>query len=523
MPKTRKKKSKRLPVRTKHLRKKLAAVERRKIRKKLNKMPHNLKRRTNKSLHEIPNLFPNKEKILLRLIQKREREKEIKNDEILQRKLKRQKEKERELQVSKEKEEKKKLKQQKLIEKEREEILKKKEEKKKQNKTAIDDLAKIILFSDIVFEVLDARDPMACRCPQIEKYVIENGKILVLLLNKIDLVPREIVQKWVDYFRKDFLTFEIKCDLTTQRQHFGFENLLEFVSKVGEVKRKNDKEEIAKFSFIGFPNTGKRTILNVLKRSRRLFKDPNSILIEFQGIIQPLKNNFLLRNKTVIVKMSKPKIPIGRILSRVDKRSAQEYFKIPSFENRQQFLLLLAQKQKMFQKGNADQNRAAKSLLIGFHKSSVRFYTVPPSELDQDETSKKNSKYYRQYLGKWLKKYGLYELLGKQSNEKFLKFRQLCEWVSALKLKSGKVAETSINSTQLEEYKKQFLEVQSKIEEEQEDEKKKEKEIEKEQKNKNEIEIEDPKNKKENLTKNGKKKRKRSKNKKKHKKRNRKI
>eukprot|EP01155_Anaeramoeba_flamelloides_P030452 Anaeramoba_flamelloidesa86788_14.p1 GENE.a86788_14~~a86788_14.p1 ORF type:complete len:147 (+),score=41.63 a86788_14:37-441(+) len=131
MPKTRKKKSKRLPVRTKHLRKKLAAVERRKIRKKLNKMPHNLKRRTNKSLHEIPNLFPNKEKILLRLIQKREREKEIKNDEILQRKLKRQKEKERELQVSKDKEEKKKLKQQKLIEKEREEILKKKEEKKK--------------------------------------------------------------------------------------------------------------------------------------------------------------------------------------------------------------------------------------------------------------------------------------------------------------------------------------------------------------------------------------------------------
>jgi len=49
------------------------------------------------------------------------------------------------------------------------------------------DLVKVIEASDVLLEVLDARDPLGTRCPEIENMVMKSGpdKRLVLLLNKI--------------------------------------------------------------------------------------------------------------------------------------------------------------------------------------------------------------------------------------------------------------------------------------------------------------------------------------------------
>ncbi|KAJ7950410.1 guanine nucleotide-binding protein-like NSN1 [Quillaja saponaria] len=59
------------------------------------------------------------------------------------------------------------------------------------------ELVKVIEASDVILEVLDARDPLGTRCLDMEKMVMQWGpdKRLVLLLNKIDLVPREAVEK----------------------------------------------------------------------------------------------------------------------------------------------------------------------------------------------------------------------------------------------------------------------------------------------------------------------------------------
>ena len=42
-------------------------------------------------------------------------------------------------------------------------------------------------MADVIIEVLDARDPLGSRCPQVEEAVISRGpsKRLILLLNKI--------------------------------------------------------------------------------------------------------------------------------------------------------------------------------------------------------------------------------------------------------------------------------------------------------------------------------------------------
>ena len=49
------------------------------------------------------------------------------------------------------------------------------------------ELVKVIEASDVILEVLDARDPLGTRCVDMERMVMKSGvdKHLVLLLNKI--------------------------------------------------------------------------------------------------------------------------------------------------------------------------------------------------------------------------------------------------------------------------------------------------------------------------------------------------
>ena len=58
------------------------------------------------------------------------------------------------------------------------------------------EFVKVVELSDVVIQVLDARDPLACRAPEVERFVRKTnpGKRVILLLNKIDLVPKSNVE-----------------------------------------------------------------------------------------------------------------------------------------------------------------------------------------------------------------------------------------------------------------------------------------------------------------------------------------
>ena len=62
---------------------------------------------------------------------------------------------------------------------------------------------KLVNQSDAVLEVVDARFPSLCRTLSVESAVKEAEKPLIIVLNKSDLVPREVSKAWVDYLRTE--------------------------------------------------------------------------------------------------------------------------------------------------------------------------------------------------------------------------------------------------------------------------------------------------------------------------------
>ncbi|XP_047048572.1 GTPase LSG1-1-like [Lolium rigidum] len=65
-------------------------------------------------------------------------------------------------------------------------------------------LWRVVERSDLLVMVVDARDPLFYRCPDLEVYAkeIDEHKRTMLLVNKADLLPLNIRKRWADYFKK---------------------------------------------------------------------------------------------------------------------------------------------------------------------------------------------------------------------------------------------------------------------------------------------------------------------------------
>ncbi|MED6262306.1 large subunit GTPase 1, partial [Ataeniobius toweri] len=65
----------------------------------------------------------------------------------------------------------------------------------------------VFSFSDIVVQIVDARNPLLFRCADLEAYVkeVSPNKVNMLLVNKADLLTREQRKAWAKYFEKEGL------------------------------------------------------------------------------------------------------------------------------------------------------------------------------------------------------------------------------------------------------------------------------------------------------------------------------
>lgn len=273
---------------------------------------------------------------------------------------------------------------------------------------------KVVDLSDVLLEVLDIRDPMGCRSPKLENYILKRGKRVVLILNKADLVPTEIANKWLTFLRREFPTVLFKSTNNPTKATyvplhdgkwrstdcFGVEELIILLNKYSGGSH-------ITAGIIGSPNVGKSSVINSLSRRSaagvgstpgftRVMQEIEVTsrikILDSPGVIASsgleISPSMVLRNSIKIELLEDPVQPVSFILDKVPKEQLMELYGINTFSDADDFLTQLAQKRgKLHKGGEADIEAMARMVLDDWNKGHIRYYTIPPETDDTIEAS----------------------------------------------------------------------------------------------------------------------------------------
>ena len=119
---------------------------------------------------------------------------------------------------------------------------------------------------DVVLEIRDARIPLATHHPEVDSWIGEKARVLVL--NRVDMISNEVRQAWQTWFKAQGQTVYF----TNAKQGKGVQNLLRAAQNAGKSmndrrKSRGMKPRPVRAVVIGFPNVGKSALINrLLKR-----------------------------------------------------------------------------------------------------------------------------------------------------------------------------------------------------------------------------------------------------------------
>lgn len=146
---------------------------------------------------------------------------------------------------------------------------------KESSRRAFDKVFKqVVDAADVVLYVLDARDPEGTRSKDVEREIMSadgGSKRLILILNKIDLVPPQVLKGWMIHLRRYFPTLPLKASNGTANAH-SFDHKQLSVKGTSETlfralksyaHNKQMKRSVS-VGVIGYPNVGKSSVINAL-------------------------------------------------------------------------------------------------------------------------------------------------------------------------------------------------------------------------------------------------------------------
>lgn len=301
---------------------------------------------------------------------------------------------------------------------------KKENDNKHNNKKFYRELNQVLTASDIILEVLDARDPLACRNRELEAKIMgmPGEKKIILILNKIDLVPQQVTQKWLTHLRREFPTILFKANTQDQQSNLSSNNIFQnslnnkedlieellksskalgsdnVIQLIKNYSRNDNIKHAVTVGLIGYPNVGKSSVINSLKRSKavsvssqpghtknmqEVFLDSKVKLLDSPGVIfaQGDEKSMVLRNIIKVADVKDPIAPMDEILQKVNKSQLLIQYEIADFTTTVEFLTNVAfRRGKLGKGGIPDLESAARLVLTDWNSGRIQYFTMPPDE-----------------------------------------------------------------------------------------------------------------------------------------------
>ncbi|MDP2672564.1 MAG: GTPase [Nanoarchaeota archaeon] len=245
-------------------------------------------------------------------------------------------------------------------------------------------ILKIIQDSDIILEVLDARFIEETRNPEIEEQIKEQNKKLIYVLNKSDLL--------LEKKKKINLDYSILVSCKERRDIKKLRDLIKILSK--KIKKSFGEKIIV--GIIGYPNTGKSSLINLLigkssagvgseagftKGIQKLRLDENILILDSPGVIPEKQYSHTEKEK-----ISKQTIAGGRSFSQVKEPEIvvaklisaypnvlEKFYNIQANGDSEILMEELGRKKGFLKKGGlVDEDRTAKYILRDWQTGEIK-------------------------------------------------------------------------------------------------------------------------------------------------------
>ena len=293
----------------------------------------------------------------------------------------------------------------------------------------------------ILFQIVDGRNPLYFHCPDLDSYIkqVDSNKESVLIVNKADLMSEEIRKNWADYFKTNNMKYiffsaldelnkfensenetEIKEEEKNDKDEYKIYNridLLKFIKnetsklKIENQNIQNKKNPNTKLiGFIGYPNVGKSSIINVLMKRKKVgvammpgktkhyqtlflpqelslsIEEKEICLMDCPGLVFPSftssKADMLVNGIFPIDKLTDYHSPIHLIIKRIPKKILSKLYynlDLPDIYSAKQFLQILANKRGFFTgNGLPDEAKAAKMVLKDYVSGKLLYCYLRP-------------------------------------------------------------------------------------------------------------------------------------------------
>ncbi|KAJ6499366.1 P-loop containing nucleoside triphosphate hydrolase protein [Mycena sanguinolenta] len=262
-------------------------------------------------------------------------------------------------------------------------------------------LHKVIDQSDIVILVLDARDPEGCRSRLVEEEVRRReseGKKLIFVLNKVDLIPHANAQAWLKHLRHSTPTLPFRSPSSAQHQRTNISSSTA-PALIKLLKAYKPSAGSVTVGVVGYPNVGKSSLINCLKRSKVCgvaaqpghTKDLQSVqlergmrIVDSPGVVFDDEDakaaNILLRNVVKVEDVNDPIAVVEEILARTPPATIQKLYNLPEFDSTITFLTMLALSSgRLLKGGTPDLTSTARHVLTDWNHQKIPYFSEPPA------------------------------------------------------------------------------------------------------------------------------------------------